>query len=148
MATPTSKLACCMLCMCPRMCRVHNCSYLLDLSYPWITVAWVMLCMLMVLQSSRHLNQEQVQLLWTFFQPSGPMLLMLVLYAQSVRYFEQQHIPYEECYAEGRRYLAASRNPSGCIGVDSMSITTPCHFMGCGNPWRGGVWGSHPWLQP
>lgn len=79
-----------------------------------ITAAWVVLCMLMVLQSSRHLNQAQVQLLWTFFQPAGPMLLMLVLYAQSVRYFEQHHIPYEECYADGdRRYLAGWRNLCG-----------------------------------
>lgn len=65
----------------------------------------------MVLQSSKHFKPAQVQLLWTFFQPAGPMLLMLVLYAQAVQYFEQHHVLHEECYAEGdRRYLSTSRD--------------------------------------
>lgn len=39
------------------------------------------------------------------------MLLMLVLYAQAVQYFEQHHIMHDECYAEhDRKYLAPSRD--------------------------------------
>jgi hypothetical protein len=74
------------------------------------TAAWAGLCLLLVLQSSRHLKPAQAQLLWTFFQPAGPMLLMLLLYAQAIRYFEQHHISQDECYAEGdRRFLASSK---------------------------------------
>lgn len=65
----------------------------------------------MVAQSSRHLQPAAVQLLWTFFQPAGPMLLMLVLYAQALAFFEQHHIPHDECYADSdRRFLATSRD--------------------------------------
>lgn len=65
----------------------------------------------MVVQSSTHLQPAAVQLLWTFFQPAGPMLLMLVLYAQAVAFFERHHIPHDECYAESdRRFLAPSRD--------------------------------------
>lgn len=65
----------------------------------------------MVVQSSRALKPPHVQLLWTFFQPAAPVLLMLLLYARAIHYFEQQHIPYEQCYAEAdRRNLASSRD--------------------------------------
>jgi hypothetical protein len=74
------------------------------------TAAWAGMCLLLVLQSCRHLKPEQAQLLWTFFQPAGPMLLMLLLYAQAIRYFEQQHVSQDECYAEAdRRFLASSK---------------------------------------
>jgi hypothetical protein len=43
------------------------------------------------------LQASTVQLLWTFCQPAGPMLLMLVMYAQAVQYIEQHHILHDEC---------------------------------------------------
>lgn len=82
------------------------------------TVAWAALCLCLVLQSSRHLAPAHVQLLWTFFQPAGPLLLMLLLYAQATASFEQHHIPAHECFAESdRRYLASSRDLFGLARV-------------------------------
>lgn len=90
------------------------------------TAAWTALCLLMVAQSSRHLQPAAVQLLWTFFQPAGPMLLMLVLYARAVAYFEQHHIPHEECYADSdRRFLASSRD------LFSLARVLACFAAAC-----------------
>jgi hypothetical protein len=90
------------------------------------TAAWTALCLLMVAQSSRHLQPAAVQLLWTFFQPAGPMLLMLVLYARAVAYFEQHHIPHEECYSDNdRRFLASSRD------LFSLARVLACFAAAC-----------------
>lgn len=75
-------------------------------------VAWTCLCMLMVYQTcAKQLGPHQVQLLWTFFQPVLPLVLMLVLYAQATAYFEQHHIMHADCFPEQqRRYLAPAKD--------------------------------------
>jgi hypothetical protein len=96
----------------------HNLCHLCHLAQGVTTLAWAVLCLLLVLQSSRHLEPAHVQLLWTFFQPAGPMLLMLVLYAQATQYFEHHHIQHEECYSEAdRRLLASSSDLYGLARV-------------------------------
>lgn len=74
-----------------------------------ITAAWTSLCVVLVLQHSKALDKRHVQLLWTYFQPLGPPLLMLWLWAQAVAHFEQRHIAFEACFpALERRWLAPS----------------------------------------
>lgn len=72
----------------------------------------------MVLHSSKHLKPAHVQLLWMFFQPAGPLLLMLLLYARAIQWFERHNVRHQECYAEAdRRYLAGSRDLFGLARV-------------------------------
>jgi hypothetical protein len=76
-----------------------------------ITAAWSSLCVVLILQHSKALDKRHVQLLWTYFQPLGPPLLMLWLWAQAVAHFEQRHIAFEACFPESeRRWLAPSKN--------------------------------------
>jgi hypothetical protein len=76
-----------------------------------ITAAWSSLCVVLILQYSQALDRPHVQLLWTYFQPLGPPLLMLWLWAQAVSHFEQRHIAFEACFPEAeRRWLAPSRD--------------------------------------
>jgi hypothetical protein len=76
-----------------------------------ITAAWSTLCVVLILQYSKALDKPHAQLLWTYFQPLGPPLLMLWLWAQAVSHFEQRHIPFEACFPETeRRWLAPSKD--------------------------------------
>jgi hypothetical protein len=89
-----------------------------------ITAAWSSLCVLLILQHSQVLDKRHVQLLWTYFQPLGPPLLMLWLWAQAVAHFEQRHIAFEACFPESeRKWLAPSRDIySACMVLTWLAL--------------------------
>eukprot|EP00878_Enallax_costatus_P016258 GHUV01017054.1.p1 GENE.GHUV01017054.1~~GHUV01017054.1.p1 ORF type:complete len:425 (+),score=75.63 GHUV01017054.1:708-1982(+) len=73
--------------------------------------AWSCLCIFMVVQLSRSLDKQHIQLLWTYFQPIGPPLLLLWLWSITVAHFEKQQIPFDVCFPEKeRKLLAASKD--------------------------------------
>lgn len=83
----------------------------------------------MVAQSSSSLDQKHVQLLWTYFQPLTPPLVMLWLWAKAVAHFERQQILYDACFPEQeRKYLAPSNDlfsasrAYNCIGLGGLAL--------------------------
>jgi hypothetical protein len=76
---------------------------------------------------SRHRNYY-IQLLWTFFAPVAPPLLMLWLWARINSYFEHHHIPFPDCFPEHeRKWLAPARDlynvcrAYSCIALASLA---------------------------
>jgi succinate dehydrogenase hydrophobic anchor subunit len=68
-------------------------------------IAWACLCLLILTRSK--LEGVPHQLMWTLFQPLGPVLLMLLLYAHAVAHWERAHIYHGDCFPEAQRRLLA-----------------------------------------
>eukprot|EP00882_Tetradesmus_deserticola_P014908 GHRQ01015863.1.p1 GENE.GHRQ01015863.1~~GHRQ01015863.1.p1 ORF type:complete len:288 (+),score=67.87 GHRQ01015863.1:219-1082(+) len=76
-----------------------------------VTAAWTCLCLVLIMQQSKALDKQHVQLLWTYFQPLGPPLLMLWLWVQATAHFERRHVAFEACFPESeRKWLAPSKD--------------------------------------
>ncbi|KAF8070926.1 PDIL2-2 [Scenedesmus sp. PABB004] len=72
--------------------------------------AWSGLCALLVLRWARALDAQHVALLYTYWQPLAPPLLMLWLWARAVEHWEAAGQPYDACWPEAeRRWLPPAR---------------------------------------
>lgn len=96
-----------LLCVCSKPAASASAGCLLGLNqliwYPvqvLLAVAWVIVCTLSLSASLPALPKHAKAVLWTFYQPLVPPLLMLWLWAHNVAVFENRHIPYASCFAE------------------------------------------------
>jgi len=90
-----------------------------------LQTAWLVACSVALAYALPRLDAEghSAKLLWTFFQPVAPPLLMLWLWSRTVGYFEARRISYAACFslrdqrrlpsAAGLRQVGGGR---GCIG--------------------------------
>lgn len=96
-----------------------------------IALCWTGLCILLVVKHCKSLSQQHVQMLWTYFQPLGPPLLMLGLWAQVIAHFEHRHIMFEACFPESeRKWLSPAKDVGstfrvyGCMAVGALAACT------------------------
>lgn len=69
-------------------------------------VLLVCMCCMVLAHTLPALDDNHTKLLWTFFQPLAPPLLMLWLWMHTVQYFELKNIQYAACFApKHRKYL-------------------------------------------
>lgn len=73
-----------------------------------------------------HLNKQQRELYFLYYQPFLPMLAMLWLWGTAVRFWERRRIRYDVCFsAEDQRYLLRSGQlfqVGACAGLPSMYL--------------------------
>jgi hypothetical protein len=72
---------------------------------------WTSFCLAGIAFCARRVSEEQLGLLYLYYQPLVPMLAMLWLWAAAVRFFEMRSVKYEVCFSAGdQKHLLPGRS--------------------------------------